>query len=235
MKTSIAFLLVLAAIVPASAETKVDLRTITVTGRSEIKAVPDQAVFRIELSARNKVAAVAIDQVNTNAQALVALLAKQGIEKKEITTTDGGVNPNYDGDVAGKIISYTANYSVSVKFSDLSKMSKIIAQVSSVPGISNINGPNFSFADPLQFENDALIKAVDNAKSKALALAKAGGLVLKEPVTIRTSDSSSPRPMMMAMGVLEDRARGKVASAPMEPGEQTITASVEVTYSAVLP
>lgn len=236
MKTVAAFVLLLTAVLPLSAETKPDLRTITVTGHGEIKATPDQATFNISLSARNKVAAQATDQVNTNAQALIDLLTKNGIEKKDITTTNGGVYPNYDNDTPGKIVTYTANYSVSVLFRDIAKSAKVMAQVSALPGIANVNGPSFTFADPLQFENAALTKAVDNAKSKALALAKAGGLTLKEPITIRTSDSQGPRPMMMAAPMMAMRkADREVASAPMEAGEQTVTATVEVTYAAVLP
>lgn len=235
MKTVAALFLLSVLALPLHAETKSDLRTITVTGQGEIKAVPDLAIFTISLNSRNKVAAVAVDQVNTSAQSLVALLAKNGIEKKDITTTSGGVYPNYDNNVAGKIVTYTANYSVSVTFRDIAKAAKIMAQVSTVPGIANVNGPSFGFAEPLQFENAALTKAVENAKSKALALAKVGGLVLKEPITIRTSDASAPRPVMAPMMMRAAKAEMDVAHAPMEPGEQTISASVEVTYAAALP
>lgn len=235
MKTIAAMLLLLAAALPLRAETKPDLRTITVTGLGEIKAVPDQAIFNISLSARNKVAAVAVDQVNKNAQALVAQLLKNGLEKKDITTTSGGVFPNYDNDTPGKIVTYTANYSVAVTFTNLQKMPDTMAQISALPGISNVNGPSFSFSDPLQYENAALTKAVENAKSKALALAKVGGLVLKEPITIRTSDASAPRPVMMAMPMRAKANFADVASAPMEAGEQTVSASVEVTFAAALP
>lgn len=235
MKTVAALFLLLAAALPLTAQTKTDLRTITVTGQGEIKATPDQATFHISLSARNKVAAQATDQVNTDAQSLIELLTKNGVEKKDITTTSGGVYPNYDNDTPGKIVTYTANYSVSVLFRDIAKSAKVTAQITGIVGLSNVNGPAFSFADPLRFENAALTKAVDNAKSKALALAKAGGLVLKEPITIRTSDATPPRPMMMAAPMMAMKAERNVTSAPMEAGEQTISAQVEVTYAAVLP
>lgn len=235
MKTVAALLLLSVLALPLYAETKSDLRTITVTGHGEIKAVPDLAIYQISLNTRNKVASLAVDQVNTNAQALLALLAKQGVDKKDITTINGGVYPNYDNDTPGKIISYTAIYSVSIKFHDLTQCSKVMAQVSSITGITNINGPSLSFADALPYENAALAKAVENAKSKAQALAKAGGIVLKEPITIRTSDASGPRPVMMEMNMRAKTLESWVAPAPIEAGEQTISASVEVTYAAALP
>ena len=73
---------------------------------------------------------------------------------------------------------------------------------------------------------DALRSAVANAKDKAEALASAAGLTLGGAETIVEGGQSSP-PISYAQ-----KADAAGVSVPIEPGTQTIEASVTVTYDA---
>ena len=94
-----------------------------------------------------------------------------------------------------------------------------------------MNGPDFDFDNPDALERKALVKAMEDAKAKALLLAQASGASLGEVVTISQNGFSGPpgpRPLlargMMAMA-------SAVAEEPIAAGEQRFTSTVTVTFA----
>jgi uncharacterized protein YggE len=72
---------------------------------------------------------------------------------------------------------------------------------------------------------DALKKAVQDARAKALAISEAGGFGVG-PVSTVVEQSNAPGPVFQALG-----AAAKDASTPIEPGTQDVTADVTVTFA----
>jgi uncharacterized protein YggE len=71
---------------------------------------------------------------------------------------------------------------------------------------------------------DALGKALDDARAKAAALAKAGGFGVGQVATVTEQTAGSPVPVFQS-------AAAKAADAtPVEPGTQDVTADVTVTF-----
>jgi uncharacterized protein len=72
---------------------------------------------------------------------------------------------------------------------------------------------------------DALKKAVEDARAKALALAEAGGFGIGPVSTVVEQSNTAPQPIFAAA------ASAKDAATPIEPGTQDVTADVTVTFS----
>jgi uncharacterized protein len=95
-------------------------------------------------------------------------------------------------------------------------------------GINQINGPSLTIDKPEVAMDQARTLALAAARARAELYAKAAGMSVKRIVTISESsrDFSGPQPMMMRANM----ASAEAASTPIEPGEQTISISVNVTF-----
>ena len=95
-------------------------------------------------------------------------------------------------------------------------------------GVTRINGPTFGFSDTTRLEEQALRRAVENAHSKAQALAQTAGVELGKVYSITQSAYSQPVPRHLSNTMSLSRA---AESVPVSAGEDEITARVDVVYS----
>jgi uncharacterized protein YggE len=95
-------------------------------------------------------------------------------------------------------------------------------------GINQINGPSLTIDKPEVAMDQARVQALTAARTRADLYAKASGMSVKRIVSISESsrDFAGPQPMMMRANM----ASAQAASTPIEPGEQTISISVNVTF-----
>jgi uncharacterized protein YggE len=92
-------------------------------------------------------------------------------------------------------------------------------------GANEVSGPMLSSSGRERLEAKALEAAVDNARKKGEALAKAAGVGLGR-VTAIVEGGGSPGPVML------EAARASADKAvPIEPGQEEVQATVTVTFS----
>ena len=90
-------------------------------------------------------------------------------------------------------------------------------------GANRITGLSFFASNPEPARLDAVRLATAQARREAAAVAEALGMILLDPVSVRTSTSQPvPGP---ALAMMEARA-----STPVEEGSQAVSASVTITY-----
>src|SRR3989344_2860368 len=70
--------------------------TITVSGQGEVFAVPDTATFSVTIQEEAKEVADAQEVATKKTNDIIAYLKGEGIEEKDIKTTDYSVYPQYD-------------------------------------------------------------------------------------------------------------------------------------------
>ena len=197
-------------------------KTITVTGTGKVTTVPDQASFDFTVETRADTAKAALARNAAAAAAVIAAVKGAGVPAADIQTSQVSLSPqtNQDGT---QIVGYVASNSISVKTTIAKAGGLVDAAVGA--GADGVSGPTLSRSDVDALYRDALKDAVTDAKSKAVALASAGGLSLGGVQAIVEGAQSSP-PVMFAAKA--DAA----ASVPIEPGTQTVEATVTVTYEA---
>jgi uncharacterized protein len=196
-------------------------KTITVTGDGSVTTVPDQAGFDFTVDTRASTAKAALAQNADAAAAVAAAVKNAGVAPADIQTSEVSLSPQTN-QAGTDVIGYAASNTISVTSTIALAGSIVDAAVGA--GADGVSGPSLSVSDQDAQYQDALKKAVANAHGKAQALADAGGLGLGGVQTIVEGASQVPLPFAQKAGV--------AAGVPIEPGTQTIDATVTVTYNA---
>jgi uncharacterized protein YggE len=198
-----------------------DQRTegITVTGVGTIEAVPDEAEFSLGVTTKGRTARLALGENSERMQRLLAALKAAGVAARDLQTQDVSVSPDYRPNEG-----YTASNSVSVRIRDLDRAGEIL-DTASRAGATNVYGPSLTRADRDGFEQNALERAVDNARKRAEALGRAAGVDVGTVTSItETTEGGYAYSDRLAL-------RAPATDAPIEKGTEEITASVTVTFA----
>jgi uncharacterized protein YggE len=196
-------------------------KTITVTGDGSVTTVPDRASFDFTVDTRAPSAKAALAENADAAAAVAAALKQAGVDTADIQTSEVSLSPQTTP-AGTDVIGYAASNTISVTTTIAKAGSIVDAAVAA--GADGVSGPSLSRSDQDAQYQDALKKAVANAHDKAQALAAAGGLSLGGVQTI--VEGAGQVPVVWAQRAV---ASPGVA---IEPGTQTIDATVTVTYEA---
>ena len=199
-------------------------RQVTVVGSGHVQGVPDTltADVGIEFTARDVTAAM--DQTNNRQQAVIDALANAGVDRKDISTTDVSLQPQYDN-AGGTITGYRAANSIRVTIHPAGTASRLLAVIVGTGGdATRINSVSYSIADDSQLVKDARAHAFADAKDRAAQYAQLSGLGLGKILSVsEAAGGASPTVMPAPRG-------GMQASVPLEPGQQTVSFSVTAVW-----
>jgi len=213
--------MILGTVIGAAARAEDDIKpSITVAGHGEVQVAPDQVSVTVGVTTEAKTAAEALQANTARMTELMKSLKAHDIADKHIQTSNFNVSP--------LLVGYTVTNQLTVKVLEVARLGAVLDSVVQAGG-NQIQGVNFSVADPQPHLDQARRKAIADARRRAEVYADAAGVKLGGPLSIGEQSASPPRPMY-AMG-----ARMAVASAdvPIASGEQSIDAHVNVTYEIV--
>jgi len=205
-------------------------RTLNVNGRGEVKARPDVAYINISVISKAKTAQAAL-QDNANKTTNVLNKIKSLIGKEDTVKTSGfNLAPVYDYNQATKkseLTGYSVSNHLIVKTVDLDNLGNLIDATTGV-GANRINGPRFDILDKDKYRKDALRLAVKDAKDTATVTAEAAGVSIVRIMQLNPN-YNNPQPIYARsyerMNVASDQS-----STPIESGDITVSASVNITY-----
>ena len=202
-----------------------------VTGTGKVSEAPDSATVSFGTTKTASTIADAQNQTNTATQAILSALRGQGIEEKNIKTTNYSVNPNYDF-TSGRqsITGYTVTQNIDVTIQPIEKVNAVL-DILTANGANIVGQVSFTFSDSKkqQLENKARELAVKEAKTKAEGLANAAGIRLGKIVDVSEQTNEEPRPIM-PMALAKDEASAGGTPTQVTPGENSITLSVTLSY-----
>jgi len=196
-------------------------KTITVTGNGSVTTVPDRAGFDFSVETRASTAKAAIAQNSAAAAAVVAAVKDAGVAEADIQTSQISLSPQTD-QAGTQIVGYAASTSISVETAIAKAGSIVDAAVGA--GADGVSGPSLSISDQDAQYRDALKEAVAAAHAKAQVLADACGLTLGGAQTIVEGAAQFPVPLAQKADFS--------AGVAIQPGTQTVDATVTVTYDA---
>jgi uncharacterized protein len=208
---------------PGRSATSTAGSTITVTGNGTVDSTPDRASFDFGVTTNGATAAQALSRNSAEARSIIDALKRAGIAPADIQTTQVSLWPQTSSN-GMKITGYQASNSVNVSAALARSGQLVDAAVGA--GANNVDGPTLDTADRTSLYNQALDRALSDAKQKAQAIASAAGLTLGTALKVREGGTATPIVYGEALA-----APTKVAP-PIEGGTQKIQASVTVTYSA---
>jgi uncharacterized protein len=195
-------------------------RTITVSGQATVTIVPDRASFDFTVESRAPTAAAAVARTGVAVAAVVQAVRNAGVPAGDVQTSQVSLMPQTT-DNGSTIIAYTASETISATTTIGKAGALVDAAVSA--GADGVSGPSLSRSGSDAFYREALQKAVADAENKAAALASAAGIGVGAVQSIVEGIAPTPLPYVSAKAD---------ASVPIEPGTQTVDATVTVTYSA---
>lgn len=213
--------------------------TISVNGTGEATSTPNIATFSFGVMAEARDVSTAQDMVTTKMNKILADLKGLGIEDKDIRTSDYSVYPKYIYEQAacvggicppGRQVQdgYTASQNVTVKVRKTEDAGKALA-LAGKDGATNISGVTFTLDDPNAPMNDARLKAIENARANAEAIADRLGVKLGRVTSYYDNGGAQPGyPVYLKEGM---GGGVDAASAPSIPtGTNTANVSVNVTF-----
>jgi len=205
-----------------------DRDTITISGEGKVTAKPD--LVRISLGVQTDAATVKTAQTqNTDKMnAIIAALKDLGVESKDIQTSNYSVYPKIDwSNGRQNITGYTVSQNVEVKVRELDKAGDVLAKAGEL-GANQIGGLDFTIDDPTSLQDQARVKAIQDAQKKAKELADQIGLHIIKVVTFSESNYT-PQPVPMMAKSLDMNA-GAAAAPAIQAGSLDVTSDVSVTF-----
>ena len=217
--------------------------TINVSGYGEAFGAPDIAEFTFTVSSEKSTVAAAQTEATQKINAVIAYLKQQGVDEKDIRTSDYSINPQYDysNTVCANgycppsrqtLRGYEVRQTTTVKVRDTSKAGDLLTGVGS-NGATEVSGLNFTFDDPNKLQNDARANAIADAKQKADLLASQLGVHLVRVVSYSDSNGGYPTPYY-AKDMAYSTGSGVANQAAVPPeisvGQNKVTSNVNVTY-----
>ncbi len=227
----VAFLSVTGGTVAAQTTTIGPTNSISVSGFGEVTGTPDVAYVQLGVDVANADISAAVDQANTDVAAVIAALTDAGIAPEDIQTTNFNVYPEdrYDpqtGQSTGER-TYRVQNTVQITVRDISKIGEVV-QAGLNAGADTVYGLNFGIEDTTALEAEARLKAVEDARARATALAEAFGVTVGEPIVITEVVGGGFIPVAF------DRAQSAVGGAggpSIQPGQLSVSVQITVSFA----
>ena len=205
-------------------------KTINVSAEGKVTVSPDIAKLSFSVVSEGANSKLLAENNNKKMNAAIDFAKSQGIEEKDIKTTEYNLSPRYEYDEKTKktfISGYTLTQTVLVKVRDLNKVAEVLGGLPAL-GINQISSISFDIDEPEKYLSEARNQAFDKVKEKAKAIAEKNGVKLGRVINFYEYQSTPYYQNVRALGM-----GGAEAVQPLpqiQPGSQEVTIQVSVTY-----
>lgn len=201
-------LVLLVCALPAAASQE---RLISTTGEATCKIKPDLAKILLVIECEKKDVAEVQKENNRIMNSFNRAMLHNGVKKSDIQTVSFQITPvqKYEKNSdKRKIIAYRATQQILLTTNQLDKLGLLTAQALN-SGITRVQKISYDLANPNSAAEKAVALAVNNARQKALSIAKAAGLTIKGISRIQESNSYINRPNDFFVRALSSSAKAE--------------------------
>lgn len=200
------------------------VRQVTVVGSGEVTAVPDVAEVWIGVETEAPTVQEALETNNAQVAAIIAQIQALGISETDIQTRSFRISPRYDRENR-QVTGYVVCNILEVTIRNLEQAGALLDQVVQL-GANRIYGINFRVENPEAVLDQARAAAMTDARRKAEQLAQLANAQLGEVLIITENIGTPPTPVVRDA----PEAAPATGAVPIEPGEQTFTVQIQVTF-----
>ena len=200
---------------------------ISVSGQGRADVAPDMAVVNIGIVTTGKTAQLAQAENAKVASDVTAALGQLGIFSKDIQT-HYTMSPVYEKGDYRKAVGYRANNTVTVTVNDVAKTGQVI-DTALKSGATDVNGISFGLKDAKSVRNTALQMAVQDARSKADAIAAALGVKIVGIQNVKEDGGNFAR-YEVANARLAKLDGAAMADTPVNAGTVEVNAEVHIDF-----
>ncbi|MCO5164964.1 MAG: SIMPL domain-containing protein [Planctomycetes bacterium] len=228
----LALVAALLAVGPALAAPDRAPSTLEVTGEGEARAAPDQAVVVLGVVSEAREAAAAQRDADGRMRAALERVLALGVEREQVRTGSIDLSPVYDHGHHGRgdrpqVTGYRARQTLEVRLDDPARVGPLV-DAAVAAGLNEVASVRLELRDAAHAREEALRRAIADARARAAALAEALDLALGEVLEVQAlDDAHGPRPFA------EMRALAADAGPPVEPGLLAVGARVSVRWRLV--
>ena len=222
---------VVIALFPLQSVSAMEPPVLSVQGTGQAKLAPDEASLSLSVITDGRSAQEVQAENARKMQAVTEAVKGLGVEDRFIRTSNLSMQPRYDyKNGERKLKGYTATNSLRIEVKDLSKLGRIIDRALNA-GANKVDSLEFGLQAPERLQQQALKKAVADARSKAEVIAGALG---KSIVGLRqVSEENSgymSRSYSMPMLAAAKADNGAAVETPVSPGELELSATVHIDF-----
>lgn len=205
---------------------------VVVSGHGEATVTPDRATIFLGVQTRASTAAAAAAQNARVQSAILDTLRKIGFGNDQLATVNYNVSPDMqyspDGRTPPKVVGYVVTNQVKAEARRIEDVAKAI-DAALAKGANEVASLQFYSSKADSARRAALAAAVADARADAEVLARAAGGTLGNLLEMSTVEMPiRPVPMMAQARMVA------AAPTPIEPGQQTISATVTVRWALVV-
>ena len=217
------------------------VRTLSVRGEARVQVAPDEATVRLGVVAQAATAREAQGEVNRIAGAILAAVGRLGVPREQIQTAELQLFPVYAQEPPvpesgmprePRIVGYRATNVVSVRLDELDKVGPVV-DAGLGAGANQVEGVSFGLRSDLAARQRALEQAATAAMQKAQGLAAALGVRLVDLIEVAEGGAQVVVPRFAAARMAAESLA--MDATPVSPGQITVEASVNLTYSIRAP
>jgi uncharacterized protein YggE len=211
--------------------------TVNANGIAELKTLPDLVAVYLTVETNGTTATDAKDRNAEIADNVITELLKIGLERKDIATQGYNIYEDFTWtDEGRKSMGWKASHQlrIELKSSDIDKAGSVIDAGVNAGAIVNYINFELSVDKQNEYKAQALTAATQDARIKAEAIATGLNKHLGKVVSVSSLDFGY-RPWMLyeGGGIMATASEAKSAVTNIQPGEQSVSASVSVTYKLV--
>ncbi|WP_225335291.1 SIMPL domain-containing protein [Halomicrobium urmianum] len=220
-------------------------RSIVVSNTGEARGDPDLAVLNVAVEASGDAASDVRDELATRADELRQALLDFGLEEDAVTTEDFYIRERHDrrameeegvrpgSEEAEEYVTYQGTHAFRAEVSTIDDVGAVIdAAVDG--GADRVGRVTFTLSDEKRatLREEAIRAAIQGARAEAETVADEIGASIDEATVVDTA-GGGVTPVQREVSYAADAAATatEAASTGVEPGEVTVTASVEVRYA----
>ncbi|MFA6447244.1 MAG: SIMPL domain-containing protein [Patescibacteria group bacterium] len=203
--------------------------TISIEGTGKVVAKPDVAKITLGVTTDGASVKDIQDQNSKKMNAIIAAVKDLGVKADDIQTQQYSVSPRYDW-ANGKqtLLGYTITQQVEIKVREVDKAGTVLAKAGEL-GANQMGDMQFVIDDPSALEAQARGKAIEDAKTKAEALASQLGMTVVRVVSFSESSNASYPPI--AFGARDMAMKSEAVAAPqIEVGTNDVIKNVSVVF-----
>jgi hypothetical protein len=197
-------------------------KLVTVTGEATIAVVPDTAVIRIGVTSHGKTAREASEVNAKQMTGVMAAIKGNGIADRDVQTSWLSLQPQYDANKPSpaRLLGFQATNQVTVKIHDIARLPDLLDSAIGA-GANEMSGIEFVVSKQPKLLDQVRGEAIADARRKAELYAKAAGAKVGHVLMISEEGAAPPQTAIRTF---------RSGAAPVAPGEQTLRATVTVSY-----
>ena len=231
--------MVLAMGTSALAATVVEKSTVTVAASAEVEAEPDIAYVSLGVRTENKKLDKARKENTELTNKVIEAVKKQGIDDKDIKTSNLNLYSNYTWDKNNKrtLTGYTCSNTLKITVRDVKKVGDVVDAAMNA-GANFFNSVQFDLADSEEYYLQAVNLATKKAMRRAQGVAAAAGMTLGKAASLSTTGGGyNPVYDYLEEDVMEEEAEADAGASvntsigsTIQSGTIKISATVDAVF-----